>query len=99
MLTERHCLPGDLTNYESPLQEMDEGSLDEYVLNLVDGHEQIGSRFIGDFLFSENFKVTRQRVRDSVDRVDQSGLAERTAKFWKVHKRRVWTPAGIHGLW
>ena len=71
--------------------------LDERLRELVGPNAEIGPNAARARLFGEGILVQRQRVRDSMQRIDPEGAASR-AMSHRLH-RRVYRVAGPNSLW
>jgi len=86
-----------LHNYTDPrIDDLSDAALDELVHNFVVDNPARGEVLTHGYLRSLNVLVTRDRLRDSIIRVDPAGRAERRS----VQARRVeYNVAGPHHLW
>ena len=84
-------------NYNDPMIDINDTVLDEIVLQYLQGRPSgRGEVALRGHILSSGFKVSRQRIRDSISRVDPIGKAERMSK---PIKRRVYKVDGPHHLW
>jgi hypothetical protein len=81
-------------NYAEPLEDIDDASLDQFILDVK--NPLIGEVTVMGRLTSAGYSVTRERVRESVMRVDPEGRDERRKKKLK---RREYNVSGPHALW
>ncbi|PIK45972.1 hypothetical protein BSL78_17180 [Apostichopus japonicus] len=76
--------------------DMSTESLDETVQRLLAGNHRIGANTVVTLLHNEGIKVQRERVRESVRRVDPAGVACRSRR---VLKRRAYKVHCPNSLW
>lgn len=82
--------------YMDPRQSLDDLALDEKVLSIVNNIDQIGSEYVWGVLKGEGYCITRDRVRQSVRRVNPEGIEIR--KTTRL-QRRVYAVHGPMHLW
>ena len=75
---------------------MSDDELDRTVKNCVGENQRIGPNAVKAKLFSHGANVQRWRVRDSMMRVDQGGIALRAAM---TIQRRTYAVAGPNCVW
>eukprot|EP01039_Chlorochromonas_danica_P004611 gene4611-5055_t len=83
-------------NYVDPRKTLDDIELDAKVLTIVNNMDQIGSEYVWGVLKGEGYCVTRERVRQSVCRVNPEGIQIRKATRLQ---RRVYAVDGPMYLW
>ena len=83
-------------NDDNPLFEVDDDDLDVIVKDFLDGQGQRGDQIMNGHLTSLGIAATRQRVRDSVKRVDAAGRQGRKKQKKKRVEYNVFSP---HKLW
>lgn len=83
-------------NYVDEFNDIDDAQLDEVVSSIIRDHPLRGEVMTMSCLRVEGIRVTRQRLRDSMDRVDPIG---RESRRHKSVKRRVHSVPGPHHLW
>lgn len=75
---------------------MPDDELDRTVKNCIGENQRIGPNAVKARLFSQGINVQRWRVRGSMMRVDQGGIALRAAM---TIQRRTYTVAGPNSIW
>ena len=86
----------DLSITVHDFSSMSDAELDERVGNIISIHPQCGVKTVLGQLRSQGYKVQRQRVRDSLQRIDPSGVHARARR---VLHRRVYNVKGPNSLW
>ena len=81
---------------EVTFSEIDDDSLDAITSCFVDTHPNCGERSLSGFLRSSHLRIQRQRVRDSLMRVDPRGVQLR---FRQVLHRRHYNVPMPNSLW
>ena len=76
--------------------EISDEDLDKLVAMFAEGHPQRGERMLEAYLGSIDCKVQRERLRNSIKRVDPDGLLVRKSKRIR---RRVYHVPGPHHYW
>lgn len=79
-------------------------SLDQYVDEIYQVHQNCGEVMLQGLLIQHNVRVTRQRLRDAIHRVDPRGVIDRRRR--RLHRRtyyvegpnRLWHVDGNHKL-
>ena len=75
---------------------MTDAALDVEVLEIHNRHSEAGSRIVEGMLRSQGLLIQRQRIRDSLRRIDPQGTQERLARALHRRKYRVPSP---NSLW
>ena len=75
---------------------MSDDELDRTVKNCIGENQRIGPNAVKARLFSQDINVQRWRVRDSMMRVDEGGIALRAAM---TIQRRTYAVAGPNSVW
>ncbi|KAH3731219.1 hypothetical protein DPMN_057227 [Dreissena polymorpha] len=70
--------------------------LDRRVQDFVTGNRNLGQRMVQAMLLTDGHRVQRQRVADSLIRVDEAGVAMRWAH---AIQRRTYKVSGPNALW
>ena len=83
-------------DYQELFSHIDDAQLDHVVGMMIKDHPRRGEVMMMSSLRVQEIKVTRQRLRESMDRVDPVGREERRRK---AVKRRVYSVPGPHHLW
>jgi hypothetical protein len=83
-------------DYVDPRREVTDEELDELVHSYVVDHPERGNVMVLSCLAADNILVTRNRVRQSIHRVDPINVAIRKRK--RIH-RVHYQVAGPHHLW
>lgn len=83
-------------NYSDVFDEITDADLDVVVTEIIKDHPGRGEVMTMSCLRVKEIRVTRQRLRDSMDRVDPIG---RELRRNKAVKRRVYDVPGPHHLW
>ena len=73
-----------------------DNELDNMVYEITSAHPQCGEKSVSGRLKSQGVRVQRQRVRDSLHRVDPSGIESRRQR---VLHRRVYSVESPNSLW
>ena len=77
-----------------------DNQLDNHVSQFINDHPNIGSiHTMGYIQGNTNLRPTRQRVRESLARVDPDGLELRRIVCQRRFIRRVYNVEGPHHLW
>lgn len=84
------------TGFEEPLGEMNDEDIDKVVSAVSNMHSDTGERMLAAHFVYMGVKISRQRLRDSVGRVDPEGRAHRQLH---VIDRRQYAVAGVNHLW
>lgn len=79
-----------------PLREIENAELDEIIFNYVTANDRRGERMVMGLMNSMGISVTRDRIRDSINRVDPDGRQQR--KKIKI-PRRDYNVRGPNHLW
>ena len=87
--TDTICRWRKATNYEDPLTVPDDEELDEFVSNVSRSNEKIGEVTMDGKIVAAGMKVTRSRLRDSVNRVDPEGREKRKRRRLKRREYNV----------
>lgn len=80
--------------FVDPLEDLTDEALDAFVVN--NKQRGRGAVHMVGLLTAAGFGVTRERVRDSLGRVDAEGIEQRKGK---AIKRREYNVAGPHHMW
>ena len=83
-------------DYDDLYDDLDDDELDDFVTNCMIDHPERGEVMVGGCLRAAGLNIPRQRLRDSLNRVDPHGREER--KRGTV-QRRVYSVPGPHHLW
>ena len=75
---------------------MSDDELDRIMKNCIGEDQRTGPNAVKARLFSQGINVERWRVRDSMMRVDQGGIALRAAM---TIQRRTYVAAGPNSVW
>lgn len=94
--TDTLCRWRKATDYEDPLIIPNDAVLDEFVSKVGGNNDKIGEVTMEGRLIASGLKVTRSRLRNSINRVDPEGRENRKHK--KI-KRREYKVSGPHALW
>lgn len=82
--------------YDELYDDLQDDDLDELVKSYMKDHPRRGEVMVTSCLRADGWRVPRQRLRDSLNRVDSEGRQERKSK---TVKRRVYSVPGPHHLW
>jgi hypothetical protein len=83
-------------DYDDLYDHLEDRELDELIMGYIADHPDRGEVMIIGCLRAAGFNVQRQRIRDSLNRVDPKGRQQR--KHGAI-KRRVYSVPGPHHLW
>lgn len=83
-------------DYQKFYDDLHDDELDERVTSIMKDHPRRGEVTVTGCMRADGWRVTRQRLRDCLDRVDHEGRQERKSK---TVKRRVYNIPGPHHLW
>ncbi|XP_034534661.1 uncharacterized protein LOC117809076 [Notolabrus celidotus] len=80
------------------LTPMDDGALDETVTQILQQHPNCGYKMMAGHLNAQGIRIQRQRVQDSMHRVDPRGVLMRTLQLNPRRRRKYDVPAP-NSLW
>ena len=83
-------------DYDELYDDLEDEELDERVASYMKDHPRRGEVMVNGCLRADELRVPRQRLRDSLNRVDPEGRQERKSK---TVKRREYNVPGPHHLW
>jgi len=85
------------SGYVDPVEcTLSDDALDALVVRFTEGHPSRGEQFVLSAFRANGMLVTRSRIRQSIQRVDPHGRAQRSQR---CIKRRVYNVAGPYHLW
>eukprot|EP00112_Aurelia_sp_Birch-Aquarium-sp1_P022765 Seg6529.2 transcript_id=Seg6529.2/GoldUCD/mRNA.D3Y31 product="hypothetical protein" protein_id=Seg6529.2/GoldUCD/D3Y31 len=82
--------------FDVPFSEMEDEVLDDIVAAQLQSCPSMGERLLAGALRSEGLRIQRQRLRESIMRVDPLG---RIWRRFQVMRRRVYKVEGPNALW
>ena len=86
----------NLVNWNDTYVEIDDNELDVFVQNVLNRHPRTGEKQMSAQLVSEGYKVSRDRVRNSLQRVNPGAVQMRKVRRLR---RRQYSVPGPNYLW